>query len=123
MVFCGNGSLERLFVHEIDDLESRHYIDIAMSKDDAIFSVTCCCDEEWMWEFWYSKTNYEVVKYLIMDSIAVCETMEELIGTLDELFEEDCADIVCYEAELQEDVFECDGDCENCSFNEDKYLH
>lgn len=127
MTLCGSVSYERFIVHPDDAPCRSHYIEITEDKDSAIFYVTNCCDDEWVWEFWYSKTNYEVVKFLIMDCIAECSTMDELIDALDEVFEEDCADMLFNEAELQEDEIdvdvefeteiECDGDCENCVCN------
>ena len=47
--------------------------------------------------------------------------MDDLIDALDEVFDESCRDMVFDECELEykEDDFECDGDCENCGFNED----
>ena len=118
MIYCSTGNLERVFFYPNDDSTETHWIDMEMSSCGSTFKVTYCCDEEWVWKFFYDKTNYEIVKYLIMDCIAVCDTMEELIDALDEIFEEDCADFVCYEAELQEDEIEfecgCDGDCDDC---------
>ena len=123
MILCGTYEIEKIIVHPDDDPCESHYIDIVVDKDMPKFSVACCCDNEWSWDFWYSKTNYEVVKFLIMDCITDCRTIEELIDALDETFEESCVELLFNEAELQEDEFECDGDCENCVFNEDKYLH
>ena len=128
MIFCGNYEVENLVVHPNNNLNETHYIEITKDKDAPIFSVTYCCDDEWIWEFMYSNTNYEVVKYLIMDSIVVCNTMEELIDMLDEVFEEECYHMICEgvececdcdccgEEEEEEDEFECDGDCENCEY-------
>ena len=125
MTYCSTGSLERLFVHENDNLEERHWVDIAMSNDSPTFAVTCCCDDEWIWEFWYDKTSYDLIKHVIMDCIFDAEDMDDLIDAMDEMFDEHFSDIVVDVAELQEDEmeFECDGDCEKCSFNEDKYLN
>ena len=125
MVLCGIYETEKIVVHPDDAPHSSHYIEIEKDKDRPLFYVTNCCDEEWGWAFYYSKTNYEIIKYSIMDCIAECRTMDELIDALDEVFEEECIDMVFNEAELQEEEveFECDGDCENCSFNEDKYLN
>lgn len=137
MIFCGSYEVERLIVHPTNNVDEAHYIEIEKNKDAPIFSVTYCCDDEWIWEFMYSKTNYEVVKYLIMDSIVVCDTVEELIDMLDEVFAEECDHMICegYEMECdgdceccdccgeeeeEEDYFECDGDCVNCEhFYED----
>lgn len=131
MIFCGNYESEKLIVHPRDDINSSHYIEITKDKDDPIFSVTCCCEEEWIWEFMYSKTNYEVVKYLIMASIVECDTMYELLEMLDETFYVECSHMICEgiececdcdceccgeEEEEDDDYFECDGDCENCEY-------
>ena len=123
MIYCGSYETETIVVHPSNDPHSSHYLEITISKNEPTFYVTCCCDDEWEWKFWYDKTNYEVVKYLIMDCIIACDTMRELIDTLDATFYDECAEIVCEEAELQEGEWECDGDCDNCGFNEDKYLN
>lgn len=127
MIFCGNYETEKLIVHPSDDVNETHYIEIAKDKDAPIFRVTCCCDDEWIWEFMYSKTNYEVVKYLTMASIVECNTMADLIDMLDEVFETECDHMICEgiecdcdccgeEEEEDDDDFECDGDCENCEY-------
>lgn len=106
MVFYSNENVERLIVHPDDKPYSSHYIDIVMDANDPIFYVTCCCDEDWEWKFWYSRTNYEVIKYLIMDCIFISSSMEDLIDILDEFFEEECYDILYHEAQLQDGKFE-----------------
>ena len=115
MIYCSTGSLERLFMHESKHPEERHWIDITMGEDTPTFAVTCCCDDEWIWEFWYDKTNYDLVKHMIMDCIFESKDMDDLIDAIDEVFEECFRDIVANEAELQEDEFEC----ANCRFYED----
>ena len=120
MKICDTLNVERIIIHPNDEPHESHYIDIIVDGYNPIFYVNSCCDNEWEWAFWYSKTNYELVKYVIMDCITTCDTMEELINALDEIFDEECRDITFNEAELQTDEWECDGDCENCGFNEDK---
>lgn len=120
MKICKTCNLERIVVHPNNAPHESHYIDIVMDAHEPVFYVNSCCDEEWEWVFWYSKTSYELVKYSIVDLIIACDTMEELIDSLDCIFEENCREITYNEAELQEDEWECDGDCENCGFNEDK---
>lgn len=120
MIFCGNTSLERLMVNPNDDPHSSHYIDITMDTGMPVFYVTCCCDTDWEWGFWYSKTNYESIKYIIMDSILGCATMDELIDRLDKFFEEDCEYMIFDEDEFEvkdeENDWDCNKDCENCNF-------
>ena len=117
MILCGNYEAETILVHPSNDLSETHCIEITKDKDAPIFSVTYCCDDDWVWEFMYSKTNYEVVKYLIMASIVECDTMGELIEMLDETFEEECYDMICEGVEYYEEDEECDGDCDHCMYN------
>lgn len=120
MVFCGNVSSEKILFHVGEECRDWHWIEMMLDKDVATFTVTFCCDDEWMWEFYYDKTTYEQIKYVIMSAIEVCENMDELLETLDEVFEENFMSDVFNEAELLEDEveFECDGDCDNCIFND-----
>lgn len=104
MVFCGTGNVERIFVHPMNKLNESHYIDIVTSKDDPTFFVTCCCDEDWGYEFEYNKSDYERVKFNIMEMIFECDTMDELLDVLSEVFEDGFETI--------DD--ECDGDCHHC---------
>ena len=123
MLLCGTYETEKIVVHPDNAPHTTHYIEITKDKDEPKFFVTTCCNTEWSWEFWYSKTNYDIVKHLIMDCVFEVETMEELIDEMDEAFEEFCYEFVFDEAELQEDEFECDGDCANCVLNDGKYLN
>lgn len=104
MVFCGSTNVERIIVHPMDNLNESHYIDIVTDKDDPVFYVTCCCDEDWGYEFPYNKSDYERIKFNIMEAIFECDTMDELLDVLSEIFEDGFETI--------ED--ECDGDCANC---------
>lgn len=126
MIYCSTGSLERLFFHPNNNLKERHWVDLEMSTCDSTFMVTICCDEEWVWEFYYDKTNYDLVKHVITDCIFEAESVGELIEMMDEAFEEFFYEITVDEAELQEDEIEfefdteaeveieCDGDCDHC---------
>ena len=115
MVFCGTGAVERIFVHPMDDLNSSHYIDLIMGKDTPTFAVTCCCDDDWCYEFVYNKSDYERIKFNIMEAIFECDTMEELLDELTERFEDGFSDLF---VDLEpDDDFECDGDCEDCIFS------
>ena len=116
MKLCSVGNLERFYVHPNNAPHERHWIDIAMGTDAPTFAVTSCCDDEWIWEFWYDKTSYDLVKHVVMDCIFECDDMDELIDALDEVFEENFEEIVVDE-EFQEDEIQCDGDCDNCEFN------
>mgnify|MGYP005612569429 CR=1 FL=1 len=117
MMLCGVVESERIIVHPNDRPHESHWIEITKDKDRPIFYVTTCCNIDWSWDFWYSKTNYDNIKHLIEDCILESDTMPELINKLDEIFTEYFSDIVCYDDET--DNLDCDGDCDNCEFNED----
>ena len=119
MILCGNYEVESIIVHPSNNLNETHCIEITKDNDDPVFSVTCCCNEDWVWEFMYSKTNYEVVKYLIMASIVECDTMDELIEMLDDTFEEECYDMICEGVEYYDADEECDGCCGSCMYDMD----
>lgn len=119
MIYCTSENLERIYVHPDSNLRERHWVDIASGGDLNTFSVSVCCDDEWIWEFWYNKSNYDLVKHVIMDCIFEAEDMDELIELMDEAFDEFFSEIVVDTTELQEDEIECDGDCANCEFCED----
>lgn len=116
MILCGFGNLERIMCHEGHNLEEQHWIDLAMDKDEPIFYVTCCCNEDWEWEFGYSKTMYERIKNIIVDCIFECDTMEELMDVLDEIFEEIVYgdDEEYEEDDGDDDDDDCCGDCGRC---------
>ena len=113
MIFCGNVGVERLIVHPLEDPSGSHYIDVVMDKDIPAFYVNCSDYDEWSWDFWYNRTDYEIVKHLIMECIIECDTMKELIEALDDTFNENCRDMVFDESEI-----ECDGDCDDCEIYE-----
>ena len=113
MMYCGTGSFERILFHD-NDLEGTHWIDITMHKDDAVFAVTCCCDDSWEWEFYYGKSDYDLVKFTIMNAIYDCDDVDELLDALDEIFAEEFGDIA-----IDEDECECDGCCGGCGIYEE----
>lgn len=114
MIYHGTEAVERIFVHNENEYNSAHWIDVSMNMLGGTFTVTCCCDEDWIWEFYYSKTDYERIKFTIMNLIYECDDMGELLDALDDIFSEEFENILA-----DEDEFECDGDCENCRFIED----
>ena len=109
MIYEGTYEAERLVFTEVGG-EVEHWIALAKAKDEPKFCVTCCCSDEWIWEFWYNKSDYERIKFTVMEAIFGCETVEELMEDLDGVFEEGFEDIVAYD----DDEFECDGCCDEC---------
>lgn len=119
MMLCGVVESERIIVHPDNKPHESHWIEVAKDKDRPVFYVTYCCNNDWSWDFWYNKTNYDIVKHLVMDCIFDSTTMDELINELDNVFTECCSEIVFYDNDTCEHAreFECDGDCDNCEFN------
>ena len=106
MVYHGSDLVEIIQVHPMDDLKATHYINLVKSADTPTFYVTCCCDDEWGYEFYLeNNADYERVKFNIMEAIFECEDVVELLDELRDMFEDNFADI------LIGDV--CDDDCEN----------
>lgn len=106
MVFCSTMNEETILMHPEDDLNETHYINLIMSNHEPKFFVTCCCDEDWIWELYYtSKTDYDRVKWCIMDLLSECENMYQLMDLLDEVFVEVFADMIV------EEEYECCGEC------------
>ena len=106
MVYKGSDLVEIIQVHPMDELDETHFINMVKPADSATFYVTCCCDEEWIYEFYLNNnSDYERVKFNIMEAIFDCMTMNELLKTLSEVFEDGFSDM----------MVEIDCNCENCS--------
>lgn len=112
MKYCGTYATERIAISVPGD-EAMHFIEMTKSGSEPTFWVNCCCDENWSYEFvMEDNSSYERVKFNIMQSIFECDTMEELLDMLSEIFEDGFEDILVNDT--------CNGDCEHCG---DKYLN
>ena len=109
MIYCKTINEEKIAVKPIDDMDNVQFIELTKYGDDPIFSVNVCIDEfECLWEFDMSDpSNYERVKFSIFDVICNCNTMDELVCTLDVVFREGYEDILI-------DECECYDECEDC---------
>mgnify|MGYP003293256720 CR=1 FL=1 len=110
MIYSGTYNTEGIVVHLNDDVDDVHMIILTKECNEAAFTVNVCCYEDWEWKFSLaSPANYEMVKYVIMDTVFDCEDMDELIDALDEIFEEKFSAFVINECECNT------GCCENCN--------
>ena len=110
MNYYGTYNTEGIVVCPEDDLEDTHVITLTKAYDKAEFTVNICCYDDWEWKFSLSSpTNYEMVKFMIIDAAFECENMDELIAKLDEIFEENFSDVVINEDKCNEHC------CENCN--------
>lgn len=108
MVYNGTNKTEVIWFSPENDLEEVHYIELIKSDDEPVFYVTACCNEDWMWAFYMDGvSNYEMVKYTIIDTAFGCVSMGELLDNLDEIFADEFEDILVED----EDECECDGSC------------
>ena len=109
MVYCGTNMIESIVFHTAGDSDNQHCITMTKHADRPVFTVRCCCDLEWHYDFWMeNNSDYERVKFNIMEAIFECEDIEALLVVLSEIFEDGFADIL-----IEKD--KCDGNCENCS--------
>ena len=117
MVFRETNQIESIAVSPMDGLNETHYINLIKSGSEPTFYVTCCCDEDWGYEFYLeNNSDYERVKFNIMNAVFECETMDDLLNMLSDTFEDGFADIMVEECD------HCNCDCD-CNENKDyKYL-
>ena len=114
MVCYGVSITEKLIACYDDGMEI-HFIEMTKEADMPIFSVSCCCDDDWYYEFYMeNNTDYERVKFNILSAIFECEDMDELLTCLSEVFEDGFANILIEH-------------CDDCECNDDqeteKYLN
>lgn len=116
MVYHGTVASEKIAFHPDGEPSKLHYIELTKSPHEPMFWVSCCCDENWFYSFYMEgNSDYERVKFNIMETIFECEDMADLIETLSDIFEDGFSDILIYDN---------DQDCENCDDNENnKYLN
>ena len=108
MVYYGTENTELIIFHRVGDIDDIHYIGMIKSADVPTFTVRCCCDSEWEYEFYMdNNSDYERVKMAIMDAALEAEDIEDLMGILSEVFEDGFEEILV--------KHECDGNCENCT--------
>ena len=106
--------LHGIYATERIECDGGHFIELTKSADKPTFFVTCCCDLEWGYEFvMESNSDYEQIKWNVINAIMDCDTMAELLDELSDVFEADFADMIVDD----ECEFDCDGDCDHCMNN------
>lgn len=94
MVFQSSVNVERFYFHPAGEENNVYWIELITSADDSTFVVSCCCADDWSYEFTYTKSDYNRVMYNIMETAFRCDTMEEVLDKLSELFEDGFKDIL-----------------------------
>ena len=109
MIYHGTSAHEIIQFHPIGSNNELHFIELTKAAMKPTFYVTCCCDEDWVYEFYLeNNSDYERVKMTILDSVFNCDSAEELLEELSEIFEDGFEDI------MVDDCGGCDFDCDNC---------
>lgn len=107
MVYYGTNTSERIMIHPAGEQENVHFIEMTKYADAPMFSISCCCDEDWGYVFWMeNNSDYERVKLNIFDAVWECEDMDSLMRVISEIIEDGFKDILVKN--------ECNGDCEHC---------
>lgn len=109
MTYSGTYAKEIIVVNPMNELHKAYFIELTKSAEEPVFWVACNYNEDWVWEFYLeSNSDYERVKFAVMDMIFKCDTMTELLDTLGATFEDNfCA----VHAEKTNDC-KCNGHCE-----------
>lgn len=113
MIYYGTDKAELIYFHLDEDKNDRHFVTMEQDGDENVFYVRSCCNPNWEWKFYYTATNYEMVKHAIFDVGFDSVNMEEMLWELDGYFEDIFDEIVVW------DKCECDCEngCEHCNCN------
>lgn len=113
MVYRGSSFIEMIAMCPEGASEETHFIE--MQKGDSMFQVTYCCDPDWCYRFYFnSQSDYERVKFNVMNQIFECDDTEELLGKLSYIFEDEFADIL---------IEDCNEETSDDVVTESKYLN
>lgn len=87
MVYDGTNNSELIVFHTVEDSDYKHFIELYKYMNSQVLSVGCCCDRDWGYKFFMtSNSDYERIKFNIMEAVFECEDVDELLDTLDEIF-------------------------------------
>jgi hypothetical protein len=110
MVYYGTETTEYIVIHEAGEHDKKHYIGMTKHADMSMFTVRCDCSD-WRYDFMMeNNSDYDRIKFNIMEAIFECEDVDALLVVLSEVFEDGFGDIL-----IEENECNCDGSCENCN--------
>lgn len=111
MVYDGTNNSELIVFHTVEDSDYKHFIELYKYMNSQVLSVGCCCDRDCGYKFFMtSNSDYERIKFNIMEAVFECEDVDELLDTLDEIFCDGFSDIMLEN--------ECGGHCDYCDEND-----
>ena len=92
MIYHGTTKTETILVHPYDDETNIQFIDMITDAEASILYVNI---DEYNWEFVLrSFSDYEKIKFIIMEVAQTVNDMEELVAELNETFIEEFEDIL-----------------------------
>ena len=104
MIYHGTYNREIIVVHPEDNENNYQLVEMGKEADQSVFSVEMWDgDEGWSWEFILgNNSDYERVKYCIFEAIFEADTMKELAGMLDDIFNDGFSDILLHDMDCEE---------------------
>lgn len=115
MVYHGSSFAEVILMHTFDNPQEKYFIELTRLDDKPVMNVDCIVgDQIYFWAFDISRiSDYERIKFNILDAVFECDTIGELMETLQEVFTDGFADIMI-DNNHDECNIACCGDCANC---------
>ena len=114
MIYYGTEKAEMIYFYNENYENDRHFIMMERDSDENVFYVRTCCNRDWEWKFYYTVSNYEMVKHAIFDVGFDSEDMADVLWNLDEMFDEIFEEIVVWDEHECNGNCECDNGCEHC---------
>ena len=101
MIYNGTYKQETLIVNPNNDEKKIQFIDLVVDANEQILSVRLDADtKDYWWDFHLDNpSDYERIKFNVMESMWDTEDMEELAETLDHIFNDGFADILVRDEE------------------------
>jgi hypothetical protein len=111
MIYRGTYKSETITFSPEDEMCRECAVELYKSAESGHFCVMINdCDYDWVWEFETdSVSDYERIKFNIMEIMFESETIDEFVAVLDDVFTDGFADIL-----IDDECGECCGCCDCC---------
>ena len=111
MIYTGTYKSEKITFKSEDMMCEDYAVELCKDAEDGSFCVVIEGDGyDWIWEFATdSASDYERVKFTIMEIMFESESIDELVEALDDIFTDGFADIL-----VDDECGECCGCCDCC---------
>ena len=119
MVYFGTSNAELIYIHEVGNPDEVHSICLEKSAVESVFDVSYCCDPNWGYRFRMdNNSDYERVKMVVMECIFDCESTDELLDSLSEIFEDGFDELLVgngYNCK-HDNKCDCNGHCKETNY-------